>query len=162
MQVLKIIPVRRQTWPPSAIFDYSCYRISSETTGRIRIKTWLMFASISSCASTKTNLVYQKIWPFGSRLRLSEISHLQACYRISSKIAGQIFEKKNVRIFLSVTSCASTEKHSGPWTNMAAFGLMDFSCDFKKSILKLFYSRFSICNFPLMDIKIAWLVSSCL
>ena len=30
--------VRRQTGPPSAIFDVPCYRISSETTWRIRMK----------------------------------------------------------------------------------------------------------------------------
>ena len=34
--------------------------------------------------------VRRQIWPFGSRLGLSEISHWQACYRISSKITGQI------------------------------------------------------------------------
>ena len=38
VQVSKRIPVRRQTGPPSAIFDVSCYRISSETTWRIRMK----------------------------------------------------------------------------------------------------------------------------
>ena len=32
VQAPKRIPVRRQTWPSSAIFDFSCYRISSETT----------------------------------------------------------------------------------------------------------------------------------
>ena len=34
----KRIPVRRQAWAPSAIFDFSCYRISSKTTWRIRMK----------------------------------------------------------------------------------------------------------------------------
>ena len=38
MLVPKEIPVRRQTWPPSVNFDFSCYRISSETTRRIRMK----------------------------------------------------------------------------------------------------------------------------
>ena len=44
---------------------------------------------------------------------------------------------------------------------MAAVGRLDFSCVnfkskyelFKHFILELFYSRFSICYFPLMDIK---------
>ena len=34
--------------------------------------------------------VRRQIWPFGSRLGLSEISHWQACYRISSKTTGRI------------------------------------------------------------------------
>ena len=35
--------------------------------------------------------VRRQMWPFGSRLGLSEISHWQACYRISSKTTGRIF-----------------------------------------------------------------------
>ena len=35
--------------------------------------------------------VRRQIWPFGSRLGFSEISHWQACYRISSKTTGRIF-----------------------------------------------------------------------
>ena len=54
--------------------------------------------------------VRRQIWPFGSRLGLSEISHWQACYRISSKTTGRIFFKILVRMFLSMSSCASTKK----------------------------------------------------
>ena len=47
----------------------------------------------------KTIPVHRHIWPFGSRLGLSEISHWQACYRISSKTAGRI-------IFRSWSKCS--------------------------------------------------------
>ena len=39
----------------------------------------------------KKNPIRRQIWPFGSRLGLSEISHGQAFYRISSKTTGRIF-----------------------------------------------------------------------
>ena len=45
----------------------------------------------ASCASTEKNPVCRQIWPFGSQLGLSEISHWQSCYRISSKTIGRIF-----------------------------------------------------------------------
>ena len=34
----KMVRVRRQIWPPAAIFDFHRYRISSETTGGILSK----------------------------------------------------------------------------------------------------------------------------
>ena len=80
---------------------FSCYRIFSENTGSIRI----MSSSMSSCASTHTkNLVHRQIWPFGSRVRLREISHLHACYRITLKIARHMFLKfgQNVPLNLVV------------------------------------------------------------
>ena len=33
-----VVPVRRLMWPPAAIFDFHCYRISSETTWEILSK----------------------------------------------------------------------------------------------------------------------------
>ena len=41
-----------------------------------------------------------------------------SCYRISSNTTGRIF-LNFVRMFPSVSSCASTKKNSGPSTNMA-------------------------------------------
>ena len=43
------------------------------------------------------------------------------CYRISSNTTG-LFFLNLVRMFPSVSCCASTKKNSGPSTNMAAFG----------------------------------------
>ena len=48
-----------------------------------------------------------------------------SCYRISSKTTGRIF-KNLVRLFPSVSSCASTKKNSGPSTNMATVGHLCF------------------------------------
>ena len=73
----------------------------------------------------KTIHIHQEIWPFGSQLSLSEISHLQACYHISR---GRFFFFNLVRIFPSMSSCANTKNNSGPSTNLASDGLMDFSC----------------------------------
>ena len=44
-----------------------------------------------------------------------------SCYRISSKTTGRIFLNL-VRMFPSMSSCASTKKNSSPSTNMAAVG----------------------------------------
>ena len=44
-----------------------------------------------------------------------------SCYRISSKTTSRTFLNL-VRMFPSVSSCASIKKNSGPSTNMAAVG----------------------------------------
>ena len=44
-----------KTWPPSAIFDFSSNRISSETTGWIPFNLPIRLISMSSCTSTKPN-----------------------------------------------------------------------------------------------------------
>ena len=91
-----------------AISDFSCYRIASETnetcllsSPQCLVEFWsndeiwhfgsrllCLFDSMPtcSCASTETF----PIWPFGSRLGRSEISHGQAGCRISSKTTGRI------------------------------------------------------------------------
>ena len=51
----------------------------------------IVYASTPSCASTEKIPVRRQIWPFGSRLELSAISHWQSYYRISSKTTGRIF-----------------------------------------------------------------------
>ena len=72
----------------------------------------------------KTIHIHQEIWPFGSQLSLSEISHLQACYHISrGRFFFSIWSE-----FPSMSSCANNKNNSGPSTNLASDGLMDFSC----------------------------------
>ena len=62
VQVLKRIPVRRQTWPPSAMFYFSCYCISLETTWRIRMELayWQAGYRISS---TTTGRIFFRYGP---------------------------------------------------------------------------------------------------
>ena len=48
-----------------------------------------------------------------------------SCYLISSKTTSRIFLNL-VRMFPSMSSCASTKKNSGPSTNMAAVGHLFF------------------------------------
>ena len=71
-----------------------------------------------SCARTEKNPVRRQICPFGSRLRLSEISHCQACYRISSKTTGGILFLQfgqnvplNVLLYKYQKQIRSVEKH---------------------------------------------------
>ena len=45
-----------------------------------------------------------------------------SCYRNISKTTGRIFFLNLVRMFPLVYSCASTQKNSGPSTNMTAVG----------------------------------------
>ena len=73
-------------------------------------------------------LVLRQIWPFGSRFGLSEISHWQSFYRISSKTTGRIFFEILVRMFPSMSSCASTKIKSNLSKNMATAAIFDFSC----------------------------------
>ena len=91
VQVPKRIPVRRQTWPPSAIFDFFLVIASPQKLlDGFKWNLPIVFASVPSCASTEKIAVRRQIWPFGSRLGLSEISYWQTCYRISFKTAGRI------------------------------------------------------------------------
>ena len=81
MQILKRIPVRRQTWPPSAIFNFSCYRISSETSWRIWMK-------LAYCVRLNVVRTYYKCEKFVRVLHRTEVkdSHVWKIRTNSSQV----------------------------------------------------------------------------
>ena len=87
-------------------------------------ETWPL--CLPQCASTKENVVCWQIWPLGSQLGLSKISHWQACYHIFSKKPLCRFEWNLIRMFPTMSSCASRKKNSSPLTNMTAIGHLGF------------------------------------
>ena len=68
MQVPNKNLVGQQTWPLSAILEFSCYRISLETIGRICMKLGL-----PQCLGVRAPKI---IWLFDSWLGLSEKAYL--------------------------------------------------------------------------------------
>ena len=69
----------------------------------------------------KTIPVRRQIWPFGSRLGLSEISHWQACHRISSKTTCRIFFRFWSQCFRQCL-VVKYQKQSDLLKNMVAVG----------------------------------------
>ena len=92
VQIPKRIPVRRQTWPPSAIFDF--FMLSHLLRNYLTDSNETCLLCSPQCLVVQVQKqipVRRQIWSFGSRLGLNEISHWQACYHISSKTTGRMF-----------------------------------------------------------------------
>ena len=58
---------------------------------------------LSTWSECSPQCLRRQIWPFGSRLGLSEFSYWQACYRISSKtLVGFFFLDLSQNVALNV------------------------------------------------------------
>ena len=77
LQVKKRIPIRRQTWLMTAIFDFSCYHISSEKKifDGFEWNLPIVFASMPSCASTKKKKKKKKKKKFRSVGKFGRLVH---------------------------------------------------------------------------------------
>ena len=82
------VPVRRQIWPPAAIFDFHHYHIS-ETTGEISPKPCMCPPENDSGLST--NMAEQR--PSLKSLFALYTTLQQSRYHIFSEVTGRIFSK---------------------------------------------------------------------
>ena len=130
----KKTPVRRQTWPPSAIFDLSCYLLRNYGADSI-----LMFASISSCACTdkkqkqqQQKMVHRQIWPFGSGSNFVKFPIYRLVIASLQRSLGILFlnflcqhERTNVLTNIQVSRCNVWDRvrylHSKFQTNLHTF-----------------------------------------